>query len=613
VGTLAVGIAAFCLAVDLPSLTNGHFFNDGATYYAMARSLAEDWDIRYEQKDLARVREEYPGGPEGIFLKRPGDTFLVDFSRGYPFPRRVTGGERDRPIFFGKPFLYPLVAAPFVLLLKSRGMLLLNGLCLGLTLALAYRELRRQMGPGRAFFASAVLLLGTAVPIYLFWPTPEVFYLALAMAGLSAWRSDRPLLAASLLGLATFGKPPALFLSIPLGLEPFFDSGKPVLARLLESLRRGLVLATVAFLLFGLNRLSTGEWNYQGGERKTFYGHYPLESPKVTFGNSGFWMTAQRIGPSVEGDEPTGKGEIIRTRAEVREAFWWNLGYFWVGRFAGVFPYFFPAGLACVLFVLTGPRTRAGGLALFSLVVSWLFWIWYAPDNWYGGGGTVGNRYFTGLLPLAVFLIPKGREIAFTVLGGLGGALFMGPLFLSPIDHALHPGEHATRQPFLSLPAELTMLNDLSIFTDLWRKKVTFGDTRGDPHRGWPADPKAYWLYFLDDGTYGKETAYGVEGFFLRGGNAEVVLRALEPVRTMRIRLHGGKGGDSVAVAVGGRKATLIAGEGEIFAVTLDPGRPYVFYDSFVYTLRLRADLWRVVQRERGGFIQVSLEVNKRS
>ena len=49
------------------------------------------------------------------------------------------------------------------------------------------------------------------------------------------------------------------------------------------------------------------------------------------------------------------------------------------------------------------------------------------------------------------------------------------------------------------------MLNDLSVFTEPWRKKQPYGDTEGDAHKHWPADPKAYYLYFLDDGTYGRK------------------------------------------------------------------------------------------------------------
>jgi hypothetical protein len=608
--TLAGAIAFVCLFVDLPALTGHQFFNDGATYYTMAWSLAEDFDLRFDPGDLARVRLEYPGGPDGIFLKRPGGTLLLDRSAGFPFLRRVASGEKDRPVFFGKPFLYPLAAAPFVKILGTRGILFLNGLCLGLALVLAYLELRRQSRPTVALFAALVVILGTVAPLYLIWPTPEIFYMALGLAGLVAWRRERPLLSAFLFGLLTYAKPPHLFLAIPLGLEPFLKGG---LGRgpLLDSLRRGAVLLGTSLVLFGGNRLFTGEWNYQGGERKTFYGHFPGESPKVTFGNSGFWMTADHFGPTTEGKSV--RGQVVRSAAEVKRAFLLNLGYFWVGRFAGVVPYFFPAAWAVLLFLIRGPRSTPGWLALLSLLVSYVFWIAYIPDNWYGGGGTVGNRYFTSLLPLAVLLIPRGREVAFTLLGLAGGAVFVGPLFRDPFEQALRPGIHATREPFLHLPPELTMLNDLSVFTEGWRKKVPFGDPLG---RGQPADPKAYWLYFLDDATYGKSVDFGVQGFWLRGGaHGEVVLRALEPSRLVRVRVYGGPGGDKVEVGLGSKTATLLVAQGEIGAVTFLPPPPYVYYDSFVYTLRFSSQLYGQLPGapDKGGFVQISLEPMERT
>src|SRR5207244_3973615 len=83
------------------------------------------------------------------------------------------------------------------------------------------------------------------------------------------------------------------------------------------------------------------------------------------------------------------------------------------------------------------------------------------------------------------------------------------PVFAAPVGHSLHPGDHAMRQPFRSFPAELTMLNDLSVFTDPWRKKRPVGNTEGDAPHDQPADPWAYYLYFPDDGTLGRDDRRG--------------------------------------------------------------------------------------------------------
>ena len=134
-----------------PSRACPQFWGDGATYHAMAWSLAEDGDLEYEARDVFRVRREFPSGPQGIFLKRASGGLHVRRRRPW---RRVPADEPR--IYFAKAFVYPLVAAPFVALLGTRGLLVTNALALGLALVLAYRELRRAASPGRALLAAAV-------------------------------------------------------------------------------------------------------------------------------------------------------------------------------------------------------------------------------------------------------------------------------------------------------------------------------------------------------------------------------------------------------------------------------------------------------------------------
>ncbi len=272
----------------------------------------------------------------------------------------------------------------------------------------------------------------------------------------------------------------------------------------------------------------TGEVNYQGGERKTFYSKFPYETAESTFETGGIWMSTEHVGPLVAGEDEgkeTVKTGPARSAEELRASFVRNLGYFWVGRFGGVLPYF-PAILIGVLaFLVIGGRSVTGWLCLVSLLSSYLFFIWLIPDNWYGGGGTVGNRYFLNLLPLGLFVLPRGRELWVGVLGGLVGLGLMGPVLASPVRHSLHPGEHATSPAFRVFPAELTMLNDLSVFTDTWRKKRPYGDTEGNAREGRLADANAYYLYFLGEGAFGREDAFGRRGFWLRGGSRAEVVR----------------------------------------------------------------------------------------
>ena len=193
---VAALLAIGAVSVDLPRAAGGEFWGDGATYYAMASSLAHDFDLRFEARDLERVRREYPGGPEGIFLKRASGALVLDAGVGFPWLRRVRADEGR--VYYAKAFAYPLVAAPFVRLLGIRGLLVANVLALALALWLGYGA----PPPPRAHtcrLPTVVLVLGlaTVTPLYLVWPTPEIFGFFLVTAALAAWGAGRPLLSPS--------------------------------------------------------------------------------------------------------------------------------------------------------------------------------------------------------------------------------------------------------------------------------------------------------------------------------------------------------------------------------------------------------------------------------
>ena len=594
---LSLALVGATLGLDLPRASQGEFWGDGATYYAMAWSLARDLDLRFDEGDLARVRSEYPSGPQGIFLKRASGGLTVDAAAGFPWVRRVRPDEGR--LYYAKAFAHPLAVAPLVAAFGTRGLLLANGLLLSGALWLAFFVLRRRgVAPWPALAAAVALLLFTVTPVYLVWPTPEIFGLALVTAGLAAWASGRPLLAAVLFGVAGYLKPPNVLMAAPLGLEPLLPregerlTGPGLRRGLGESLRRGGVLVLTAASLYGLNAAFTGEINYQGGERKTFYGRFPFDASGATFDDSGVWMTTNQLGPLVAGrdeEKVTVASGPARDAAEIRESFLWNLGYFWVGRFGGAFAYFFPAVLALALFLARGPRDRASWLALVAVSLSWLAYIGQIPDNWYGGGGTVGNRYFLAVLPAFLFFVPSRRAWWVSAGALVGAAVFLAPVLASPVAHSLRPGAHATRGAFRLLPAELTMLNDLSVFTETWRKKRPFGFV-GNPQR--PADADAYFLYFLDDGTFGKEEWAGRAGFWLRGGaSAEVVLRAfdLAPVDRVVLRVAGGPLGDTVTARLGWRSRRVSVGPGQVAEVELPAGRGLRYYDTYLHVLRLES------------------------
>ena len=586
---LALGVGSglvllLALATNPPQLSDGRFWSDGATYHAMAGSLAFDHDLVFGPEDLARVRSVYPDGPQGVFLKR-------------------VRGTKDARLVYAKAALYPALAAPFVRVLGvDRGLLLLNAVAFVLALWLGYGELRRGGGPAAALGGTlAVFALGVA-PVYLLWETPEILNLALVTAGLVAFRRERPALAALALGLAVYSKPTHLAAALPLLLAPIVAAGAPWASRITEAARRALLVAAVAAACFGLGWLGTGELNYQGGERKTFYDRYPFD-PGVSFDSAGVWMTTDHVGPLVAGrdeDEQTDRVAPARAPEELRRSFLLNLGYFWLGRFAGAVPYFPGFAAAVLLFLALGPRERDGWLALAGVCAAWLGTVLLIPDNWYGGAGTIGNRYLLGFLPLALLLLPRGRGLvaaAFAVL--VSGALLL-PLWTSPVRHSLHPGDHATAAAFRILPAELTMLSDLSVFTDVWRKRRPYTAAGSAP----------YFLWFLDDSTFGQESSFGVEGFWLRGGEqGEVVLQAQRTPARLTLRVTAGPKGDIVTVRLGGERRQLVLQPLKSGELVFDsPVARLGYYGKPLYRLQLGSRFGGPTERDRrplGSFVVI--------
>ena len=151
-----------------------------------------------------------------------------------------------RTMYFGKPYIYSLLAAPWARLFGANGMLAWNMLLLVGMIVMGAQYLARYNSPGRALlFACVFFLLSTAFG-YAFWLQPEVFNMAAVTAclffgfrsldGTADGSAGRPALAALLsagaLALGTYNKPVIALVGVPILVA--------YLARRQWRLRRGL-------------------------------------------------------------------------------------------------------------------------------------------------------------------------------------------------------------------------------------------------------------------------------------------------------------------------------------------------------------------------------------
>jgi hypothetical protein len=558
------------LTIDFPRTSLG-IQSDEATYYMMGHSIAEDGDITYRRADLVRVWREFPSGPTGLFLKRGRDILEVGLMRRFPFVWTRTQADPDQSrLFYGKSFIYPLVAAPFVWLFGTNGFLVFHALLLALVVWCGYRFLNATMRPAIAAVLAGGFVFATVVPVYFVWITPELFNFALGVFAYFCWlykevappahigRRSRWLLAprsdaaaAVLLGIATFSKVSNALLFPPIVLWQLWRR------QWWRAAASACIFAIVAGGLFAINVASSGEWNYQGGERRTYYWEFPYQTPA-----SGFEVGAEKAR-----DEAL--TEIIFDPAVFWSNLRHNLVWYIFGRYSGLFAYFFPAVFAIGGLALAWRRSPPWQfLVLGAGLAQLLLFVIMTPYTWMGGGGSVGNRYFLGAYGIYLFLLPQVRSSLVAAVPWIVGGLFMGKLVLNPFATSFYPGRYADHGPLRWLPVELSNVNDLPINTDSTRVRVWFGDNEGQKDPG-------FQIYFLDDKAYGREAD---KSFWVKGSaRAQFMIKTDRPMKRLVLTLTAGPAATDVVASLSGRtqEVSLQPGASQQISFAMSSGFRY--------------------------------------
>jgi hypothetical protein len=524
---LIVALAA-AISVDVVKTDNG-IKGDEATYVSMALSIAFDHDLTYQRRDLERFFALYRWGPDGIFLKRGKQWHLrADGTPPFLHANRTPDPNGDR-LYFGKALLYPLAVAPFVRLLGLNGFLVFNVLLLFGVCVCGYCFLSARARPGPALVFTLAFVGATVVPIYGVFLTSDLFNFALVFFAYFLWlykEVSRPagqegdddawtdVAAAVLLGMATFSKPPNALLIAPLVLLLWWRR------RFLAGLVVGVVFTVTVMGLFGVNALSSGEFNYQGGDRRTFYSKFPFDSADNT------WNHLVQTGGSLEMTTNESDADNVLDPSEFVNRFSHNLEYFLIGRHFGFIPYFFPGFVAIILWLTSRHRADPWRvLSFLALGASTVALLVLLPYTWSGGGGPPGNRYFLNFYPVVFFLTPPLASMWPAILAWIGGALFTAQMVVNPFVVAKVPDRATQRGAARRLPVELTMANDLPVALDVSRAHVLY-----------ERDPVVL-LYFLDERAYipddiaGEPRVVWVSG----SGRSDIVLRTERPLDHLKM------------------------------------------------------------------------------
>jgi hypothetical protein len=558
---IAVAALGWAATVDVvgqktDGVTTGVLWSDEAAYHVMAHSLAYDGDLQYERHDLERVYAAgYAGGPTGMFLAR---------------------NPNNGNLYFSKAWVYPAVAAPFVRLFGDNGFFILHALLLAMMLAMGFAYARRGSTDEIASLYSVTFVLGSVVALYFFWMTPEWFNCSLIFAATFLWlykegppgatphaiegwlgRGWTDYAAAALYGLAIFSKPPNGLLILPLLLWHFWNR------RFARAIGCGVLASVVILSMFGITQATIGDWNYQGGDRKQFNAvtSYPFLTEAHTFDSVGISMTTNLEDFGV---------------LPPADSFLRDLVYVWIGRNGGMLLYMFPAVLALLLFAAAGERRLRSGHALLAAIclLEILAIVIVVRGNWIGGGGTVGSRYFANVYPAFFFLIPAATRPLGAVISWAVWGAFLAQSVLSPFAASVRPSAHTKVLPYTAFPTEMTILHNLPFNTNPSARKVAL------------VEPAPFWVYFLDNSTYGREGTLG--GFWVKGAaEAEFILRSETPLTSITLELGNRSELNMVTVRHGSQSRQVEIEPGARASVTLAADEPQRYIDGPTWLYRV--------------------------
>lgn len=626
--SIFLGVCGFFLALacnlDYHRAVN-YLFSDEAVYYMMAQSFAYDQDLEYAQKDLARVYQDgWQAGPQGVFLNKIHEK-----------------------IYYSKSFIYPLFLAPFLFLFGFKGFLFLNmGLFL-LMIWIGWVYLRQFNASSLSLFLSCTFFFLSASFIYHFWVTPETFNMFCITLGLFLWLyqgetralhdtsgperqtprrtlvsmafhapiqlgkwllttpKGRLYLAPIPIAIAAASKLPNALFILPIVLDLLFESVREIFSgkfsgsgvRAQKPLRwnsphiwrapgRLALICVVFWLTFGCSYILqyglTGHFNPYAGDRKTFYGEFPFSS------SEDIWEKGIRL----SNDDYFQKSFYFQPKVLL-----YNLYYYIVGRFTGVFPYFFCSFLALYYFLRTAffrshsPTTTAGVRTppfsqamirrrLFLLLIlgaSMLSYIIMAPSNYQGGGGAFGNRFFVNIYPAFLFLITGMSSLYPLVCSWIIGSAFLAQSLLNPFQTSFSPAFHAYRGLFRLLPVELTLVDTLPNLVN--------------PHlmQSFLHEKPPFRLYYFDDHAYNIDNSTTV---WVRGGETlELALRTFEPQEYLALTFTNGPLGNQVDVEVAGVTQSIVFDvprETRRLVFPLEWSMPY-FTPSRIYPVKIRS------------------------
>jgi len=499
----ALFIIFFSFGTDIPNEHRRGFFSDESSYFSITQSLAYDLDIKYKREDIKRIEDYFPGGPTGIYLKKKEGT--------------------DDYITYAKPFMYPLFAAPFFRLFGTSGILLFNGLMLYLSILMGYLLLKQYYPPNQSLSFTLIFIFSSVTWIYIWWMTSDLFNFFTLFTALFfffyPFKNSRWFYVSSVFFTAFVMSKPTNLASVGIIFLILLYRKEWKKFTVLSLI---CILLTAGLVFFYYRQ--TGELSpklYYGGDRTAFFTDYPFDRP----------------GNKFVSHAKTSMDDYVERMYITPEVGALNLFYYFFGRFTGMFIYFFPAFflLAVFFFRKKIPEDWFILAAIFSSIL--IACILFAADSYFGGSGSVGNRYFLNIFPLFFFLGSRNRTFKYSVIPVFVAAILLAPTFMDGLFHSYRPRKAGIAFPVNCFPVEKTQFMHLPTNENPRARNLDVGGK--------------YRVYFINDNFHALQN----ESFWTKPGKeAELLLLAPRKVNSFEVMLQNSPFKNRVTIQIEHKK-----------------------------------------------------------
>lgn len=528
----------FSFSTKVVTRQRGGFFSDEGAYYPITQSIAYDLDLKYTRKDIVRIRERFKLGPNGLFLKK------------------VKNGD----LYYAKSFAYPVFAAPFFRLFHEKGLLLMNGLMILLAIWMGFILLKKFHSEAKSFFFALMFVSASVVPIYIWWLQADLFNFFMMFCGLFflfyPFKHKKWLYLSSLFFATVVFSKPSTIIAIAIVYVILMIRGE---------WKKFIILSLISLFLLGgfflINYLETGEFNYMGGDRRTFYTSFPYDQPEMGF-------EINKL-PKMSADNYW-KRFYVSPRMVIM-----NIFYYIFGRFSGMFIYFFPAFFILILFFIQ-KKIPEDWVVFSAILLSILFYVTITPSDYMGGGGTLGNRYFLSIYPLFFFLGFRNREFRMTILPAVIAMIFLSAPYIDGSYHSTQPRYVGINTPASLFPPEKTQY--YSVPTNV--NPRNFGKMMR-------VEKNTYHLYFLTDNFWDIEE----NAFFWTEGDKklEFFLAAPGEVKEFEIALKNIPVKNRIFFQVEHQRKRLQLPPGESCVIRFKNIYGLKIKDKYIYHIKIRS------------------------